>query len=46
MATRVETASDMENARWHPISGLGRAGLPSVMIKIARHALSHADHGL
>ena len=46
MATRIETAGDMANTRWHPIASLGRAGLPSVMIKIVRHALSHAGHGL
>ena len=41
MATEIETAGDMANARWHPIADLDRAGLPSVMVKIVRHALSH-----
>jgi A/G-specific adenine glycosylase len=42
LAARVDHRAAPETAVWHPIADLDRAGLPSVMAKIARHALKHA----
>lgn len=43
MAGHVENhaAAPIGGGVWHPITDLGRAGLPTVMTKIARHALKH-----
>jgi A/G-specific adenine glycosylase len=38
---RIDGAGESAPGVWHPITDLGRAGLPSVMTKIARHALRH-----
>jgi A/G-specific adenine glycosylase len=41
LAGRIEGKGDEAPGVWHPIADLDRAGLPSVMAKIARHALKH-----
>jgi len=41
MAARIEKDGAEAGGVWHPIANLGRAGLPTVMTKIARHALKH-----
>jgi A/G-specific adenine glycosylase len=41
LAGRIETMDNRSRGNWHPIANLDRAGLPSVMVKIARHALKH-----
>jgi A/G-specific adenine glycosylase len=41
LAGRMNGIGDQAPGVWHPIADLDRAGLPSVMVKIARHALKH-----
>lgn len=35
----TEMFNSVENACWHPVAKLQEAGLPSVMVKVAKHAL-------
>jgi A/G-specific adenine glycosylase len=41
LAGRIDGKDAGSPGVWHPVTDLGRAGLPSVMTKIARHALKH-----
>ena len=41
LAGRMDGSAARYSGVWHPIADLDRAGLPSVMAKIARHALVH-----
>ena len=38
MAARMETAEAVSGHYWHPIDQIGKAGLPSVMAKVVKHA--------
>jgi A/G-specific adenine glycosylase len=41
LAGRIDGLEEGAQGTWHPIADLDRAGLPSIMAKIARHALKH-----
>jgi A/G-specific adenine glycosylase len=41
LPARHAAALDDKDLKWVPLDAIGDAGLPSVMAKIARHALSH-----
>lgn len=39
---RSEDSPEVADSRWWPIDRLGEAALPTVMVKVVRHALAHA----
>jgi A/G-specific adenine glycosylase len=45
LSPRAAAALDDGDVTWVPVDDLGRAGLPSVMAKIVRHALAHMARG-
>ena len=46
MAARLETAESVDGYYWHAIDQIGKAGLPSVMAKVVKHAATQLSKGL
>lgn len=46
MAARLETAEIVDGHYWHSIDRIGKAGLPSVMAKVVKHAATQLSNTL